>query len=115
MWISEKFNSNNKSKQAFTGKVTLSNKSTVNVQSDTEYKNVPLVLPYGIFCKTPLGEKMYLLPTAADGIIAIGSAVNNNYNLQEGELMLYSKGGAKIILKNDGSVVINNTVIEAGE
>ncbi len=28
-------------------------------------------------------------------------------SLSEGELMLYSKGGASIVLKNDGRVLIN--------
>ena len=38
--------------------------------------------------------------------------VAQDKNLEEGELMLYSKGGASIVLKNDGSVVINGKVFE---
>ena len=33
--------------------------------------------------------------------------IANNPELEEGELMLYSKGGASIVLKNDGRVLVN--------
>ena len=35
-----------------------------------------------------------------------------NAELEPGELMLYSSGGANIVLKNDGQVLINGTSIE---
>lgn len=113
MWLSKQINNNKKSEQVSIGKVTLSNNNTVNVRSNTEYKNIPIVLPYGMACRVPLGEFMYILPTD-NGNVAIGT-YNNNDILQDGELMLYSKGGAKIILKNNGSVIINDTVIKACE
>ncbi len=33
-------------------------------------------------------------------------------DLKPGELMLYSAGGASIVLKNDGSVLINGKAVE---
>ena len=41
-----------------------------------------------------------------DGEVGLG-VIANSSQLQEGELMLYSKGGASIVLKNDGRVLVN--------
>ena len=43
-----------------------------------------------------------------DGIGVLAAAEN----LSEGEVMLRSSGGASIVLKNDGTVLINGRVIE---
>ena len=42
----------------------------------------------------------------ADGEVSLG-VLTQAHSLDEGELMLYSKGGASIVLKNDGRVLIN--------
>ena len=41
-----------------------------------------------------------------DGEVSLG-VLGQEQTLSEGELMLYSKGGASIVLKNDGRVLIN--------
>ena len=56
------------------------------VLSSGEHKNLRLCQPYGVVSLGVLGQEQ---------------------SLSEGELMLYSKGGASIVLKNDGRVLIN--------
>ncbi len=41
-----------------------------------------------------------------DGETALG-VLHGSGGLEPGEVMLYSKGGASIVLKNNGSVLIN--------
>ena len=41
-----------------------------------------------------------------DGETALG-VLHSGSGLEPGEVMLYSKGGASIVLKNNGSVLIN--------
>ena len=53
----------------------------------------------------PTGQKAVVLPLD-DGEVGLG-VISSNAELEEGELMLYSKGGASIILKNSGKVLIN--------
>lgn len=111
MWIAKKINKNNNSQTASYGKVTLSQNNNVSIRSGVEYRNIPVITPYGMSYVIPLNKSVCVLPTD-NGNIAIGT-FNKNNNLEAGEVMFYSMGGAKIILKNDGSVIINNTVIPA--
>ena len=53
----------------------------------------------------PAGESAVVLPLS-DGEVELG-VLSRAVGLDEGELMLYSKGGASIVLKNDGRVIIN--------
>ena len=41
-----------------------------------------------------------------DGEIGLG-VIADRTELEEGEVMMYSKGGASVILKNNGKVLIN--------
>ena len=46
----------------------------------------------------------------ANGEVSLG-VLANNVELDEGEVMLSSKGGASIVLKNDGRVLINGKAV----
>ncbi len=112
MWISQKMASiNNTANENSLGEITDSSGSNVTVQSAHEYREIPLIAPYGIAYVPDNGDKTVVIPVAGKNI-CLGSIVKDK-NLNPGELMLFSKGGAKIILKNDGTVVINDTVIQA--
>ena len=49
-----------------------------------------------------------LLPVS-DGVAVLGTR-NNTAGLETGEVRIRSKGGAQIILKNDGSILFNGRV-----
>ncbi|MGN1130444.1 MAG: hypothetical protein ACI4Q8_03750 [Ruminococcus sp.] len=77
----------------------------VQVNASSEFRNIPVLAPYGIAYVPVVGEKSIVLPTS-HGDICLG-VLSKGQHLQPGELMLFSSGGASIQLKNDGNVYIN--------
>ncbi len=109
MWLTNYLSVNSRKKQnAACGDITQANANTVAVQASVEHRGLPVVAPYGIVYMPPVGENSVVLPTE-EGEICLG-VIAKEKNLNPGELMLFSKGGASVILKNDGSVIINGQV-----
>ena len=65
--------------------------NTVSVDSSEEHREIKCCVPYGFASVVPVLAK--------------------NVELDEGEVMLSSKGGASIVLKNDGRVLINGKAV----
>ena len=65
--------------------------------------------PFGVRYRAPGGTKMLMQP-AAGGSVCLGEISADNPGLNPGELSITMPSGAKIHLKNDGTVVINSTV-----
>lgn len=65
-----------------------------------------VVAPYGIAYVPPVGEGAVVVPFDG-GEACVGVIASYPEKLSKGELMLFSAGGASIVLKNDGSVYIN--------
>lgn len=88
------------------GTVTSSGKE-INVVGVGEYREVPLVAPFGIRWNPPSGESVELIKNWHSGksVVAVGTIVDEE--IEPGEIELYSRGGAKIELKNNGTVIIN--------
>ena len=111
MWLLNYVTRNSFSKTEPTvGDVTAYSMGNVAVNSSLEHRDMPVIAPYGIAYNPPVGEASVVLPLVSEQ--ACLGVVAQDKNLEEGELMLYSKGGASIVLKNDGSVVINGKVFE---
>lgn len=92
------------------GTVTSSGKE-INSLGVGEYREVPLVAPFGIRWNPPSGESVQLIKNwhMGSNIVAVGTIVDEE--IPPGEVELYSMGGAKIQLKNDGTVIVNDKVI----
>jgi len=86
--------------------VTSSGKE-VNALGVGEYRRVPLIAPFGIRWNPPSGSSVQLIKNWQSGnaVVAIGTIVDKE--ILPGEVEIYSHGGAKIQLKNDGTVIIN--------
>ncbi len=80
-----------------------------------EHKNICCYTPWGVVCVPPKGEEILLF--SVDGLAAcMGTRMQRpSYPLEEGELSLFSKGGASILLKNSGEVIINGRVFPPAE
>ncbi len=65
-----------------------------------------MAAPSGIAYAPSKGDQAVVVSTEA-GAVCLGVLHESNQRLEEGELMLYSVGGAIILLKNDGRVLIN--------
>lgn len=114
MWLMRHLavNGGKRENTADKGMVALSGGESVNVHASGEHIGVPIVAPYGIAYVPPEGVDAVLLPSIG-GCVCIGSPVENK-GLQTGEIMLYSAGGAELILKNDGTILANGKVIAGG-
>jgi hypothetical protein len=79
-------------------------------QGVNEYRGLPFAGPWGIAYQPPNAASAVIVATNA-GDTCIGTMAQNK-NLQPGELLLYSSGGAEIYLKNSGDIVINGQVFK---
>ena len=87
----------------------MTSSDVLEVGSSVNSRNVGSYMPYGYSTSVPSGEEVILVPST-DGQVALGTRVKDD-SLEEGEIKISSKGGASIVLKNDGRVIINGTYI----
>lgn len=106
MWLSRRFN---KPVPFFaeSGTVTSAEKGKTEATSSLCTKDVSNYAPYGYSYSLPVGQEL-LLVNCRNGGAGAGVKMNGNSNLECGEIMIKSLGGAGICLKNDGTVVIND-------
>ena len=111
MWISRYLTENSfASDPASVGEIRSAGKN-VSVSASREHRGLPVAVPYGIIYVPPIGSDSLVLPTDS-GDICLGVVRRPDDGLEQGELMLYSSGGASIVLKNDGRVLINGRAVE---
>lgn len=109
MWISRKLAQSREEARAETGKITMNGENGAEAQSSAKSRNLHCYAPYGYCAKLPPGEEVMLIDTAL-GQAVLGAKAESGA-LENGEVAICSAGGAKIELKNDGSVVINKRII----
>ena len=110
MWISKKMISAGQ-KKTLAEVATITGEKTA--QGSGEYRGLPMAAPWGI---------AYLPPNSTEAVLVesnIGNAcvgvLAEEKEIEPGELMLFSAGGAYIHLKNSGEIVINGQVFPAPE
>lgn len=109
MWLVDYMTKNRgQNKGSSCGSVTSSSNGNVAVSASLEHRNVPIVAPYGVMYNPPENSKSVILDVA--GTYMCLGVVSPFEELLPGELKLQSKGGASIVLKNDGTVLINGKV-----
>lgn len=67
--------------------------------------------PYGIYAKPPEREEVLLLSINGSRV-CLGAVQENQPELQAGEILLQSAGGASIRLCADGKILLNGKVFE---
>ncbi len=80
------------------------------VNSSGEHKKLLLCQPFGVVSVPPDRHSTVVLPLE-DGEVVLG-VTDNSVRVNAGEVALFSQGGASIVLKNNGDVVINGKVFE---
>lgn len=107
MWLTSFMAKNIKDKSAVSaGSVTATRDGRVEVDSSARHLDLPVVAPYGVIYVPPVGSQAVMVSTSM-GDACVGVVNNQAQGLRAGELMLCSAGGASIVLKNDGTVLIN--------
>ena len=109
MWISKRLSERRSPAVSESGQITMTSNNRYEAASTVNARNIVAYQPYGYQACLPTGEETLLIPSA-DGLSAIGVKAKETA-LEAGEIMISSKGGASILLKNDGSVVINHTLV----
>ena len=107
MWINEYMTGRSFSAEgASAGEIRAANNGGVSVSSTRDYGSLPLIAPAGI-AYVPVAGASAVVMEGAGGAVCLGVVAAEKPELKPGELMLYSAGGASIVLKNDGKVLIN--------
>ena len=109
MWLSKMLSKENISGTAERGTVTMSGAGGVEADGALSARNVTSYLPYGYSAYPPVGEEILLLPSE-NGMLALGVKSSAD-GLASGEIQLLSKGGASLVLKNNGEVIINGALV----
>lgn len=110
MWLSKTIFQDTESEKPQNGSVTMSSSSNIEIGSTVMARNTDMYAPYGYCAIPPVGEEVLIVP-ASKGQAIMGILSKEN-SLDSGEIRLRSKGGATIVLRNDGSVVINSMIID---
>lgn len=106
MWLSREIAIGSKKQELCKlGDVTKANSKNAVIQAEREYRNIQSVYPFGFISVPTIGSKAVITPT--DNGFVFSGVISEGANLEPGELMLYSAGGASIVLKNNGKVLIN--------
>lgn len=90
--------------------ITIADKSSVSASCSCEYRDIPVYSPYGVESVPVNGSDVLLVPYL-DGYAMCGCKAQSG-GLQKGEVHISSFGGASILLKNNGDVVINGLTIK---
>lgn len=107
MWINEYMTGQPFVREnASTGEIRTARDGNVSVSSTRDYGALPLIAPAGV-AYVPLSGSSAVVMDSAGGAVCLGVIVPQAGELEPGELMLYSAGGASIVLKNSGKVLIN--------
>lgn len=110
MWITENLSKNTINKPTATsGNVVVSEIGNTEIVASGLHRGLECVTPYGMFSIPPVSEKAVVLPLA-DKEVCVG-VISEIASVQPGEILLRSKGGAEVYLKNDGSVYINGVKV----
>lgn len=86
-------------------KVVDNKNGKLNTNGTTQHIGIQNAMPYGFSSNIPKGENVVIMPVGGSAVCV--GVIREIENLQQGEVMLYSSGGASIVLKNDGRVLIN--------
>lgn len=108
MWISKNIAGMGYESLAERGSVTLSS-NEFEAGSTCTQRSIDTFAPYGYQSKAPVGQQVMILPSS-DGQAVIGSLCSYK-DLDSGEIRIISKGGATILLKNDGTIQLNSLTI----
>ena len=106
MWLTSFMAKNIKEQpKAATGFIAQTKDSQIALQTSSKHTDVPMVAPYGVVSVPPVGQQAVVLKTSR-GEVCVGVVMPQCESLEEGEVMLCSKG-ASIVLKNDGRILMN--------
>ena len=112
MWLSKKLAEGNASAQSDApeiGNLSISTNDLIAAISSCEKRGISFYTPFGVEFFPAEGQKVLLISCGSHTVCA-GVEMKKSSELSAGEIRLFSQGGASIALKNDGSIILNNSV-----
>lgn len=109
MWITKQLVQKEKVINATSAKVTMADKNVVCTTGSEEHRSLPNYAPFGVASVPPTGTQVLILDSEI-GTVCTGCLCDNK-QVQSGELMLFSQGGACVLLKNNGDILLNGVRI----
>lgn len=110
MWMSKRIVATSEKEVAEKGKVTLSD-NQLEAGATVTRRNIDSYAPYGYKSVPPVDEDVIMLESN-NGAVVLG-ALSKDEDIESGEVKISSLGGAYIILKNNGDIVLNGLVIDS--
>ena len=110
MWMSKRIVATSDKEVAEKVKVTLSD-NQLEAGATVTRRNIDSYAPYGYKSVPPVDEDVIMLESN-DGAVVLG-ALSKDEDIESGEVKISSLGGAYIILKNNGDIVLNGLVIDS--
>lgn len=99
---------------ATVAQVSFSDSGNFGAVGASEVRGVPVFAPRGIAYQPCEGDNLLILPV--DGADTCVGVLASAKGLAGGELRLCSAGGAEIVLRNDGEIVLNGVrITRSGE
>lgn len=109
MWLSKLAAEKGKTPLPEEGAVTGTGTGRISADGTCFRNSVPLYSPYGFVSLPPKKSDVLLIP-CKNGTVCLGVKTENR-DIESGEVIIFSSGGAFIKLKNDGSANINGVKI----
>ncbi len=113
MWLSRRGKEQSGGGPAAMARVTMDGAS-LGVFREAEARRVPLFSPGGYIWRPETGEELLVLRCSGE-TCAVGAEMGERpEGMLPGEVLICSKGGASIFLRNDGTIEINGDVTVRG-
>ncbi len=109
MWLTQQLLSRSKMRGNERGRVTMNEGGRLCVSAAVNEQRVEAYTPYGYTSLPPAGTQVLLIPSAQGSVCA--GARGDPSGLKAGEIRLCAAGGASIVLKNSGEILLNGLVI----
>lgn len=111
MWLTKNIEQQTRrQRSAEDARITAADKSHIDANGTKLHSSLPCLAPFGIASIMPSGSQAVIIPVGT-GSAALGIVQSTSEELEAGEIMLYSAGGARLVLKNNGSIIANGKVI----
>ena len=115
MKISKNISNKNKNIACVTSRVTSSADRRIASECPDGTAQFSIVAPKGIDYVPQMNDNSVVISSENERLCIGVRRDENLYEIKTGELALYSQGGAYILLKNDGTVIINGQTFSAEE
>ena len=112
MWLSKKLSksvSADADTNAQLGSLTISSENMVAAGASSEVRNLEFYAPVGYSFSPSEGQNVLLLSCGSKTVCA-GVLMQTDPELKSGEIKISSPGGAQVVLKNNGDIILNKYI-----